>query len=658
MPDIEYQDPPGLPDKSDPNLNNTYPPSPKGKPDVTDLKEQLRAIGIVVRPGLMESYNFVAGSAGWQLKADGTITALTGSIGGWNIIAGYLYSLTSGTPTSSPSGGIVIASTNPAITTYEGTDVRTIMGYLSAGVFGFRGYAANGTTTIFELSNTLQQIGGWNFTDTVLRSGASDAASNVLIDSANSLIRLGPTSGNYLTLDGANLRIRTSNYVSGMAGSGSSWDPNLLEVGNIACRGLFRTYVLQKDILSVNAGSLLIAPNADVLDVDMTALDASTMTIKGTATFAVNDRLRIKDTTNDEWFLVTNIASAPTYTVTRDQAAAYGADANPAWKKGASVVNYGQSGAGGLYLTASDTNNPYLSVFTHAGSPWSALTTRLRIGNLNGYLGYVADTFGLGVGSSAGTDANITIDPTNGIRIRQGTTNKITFDNSGNASFVGSVAIGTGGDIHSGQTAYNTGTGWWLEHNGGTPRFSLGVGGSSTNSVTFDGTTLTVNGYVVDGNVYKLLGETTLGADATSISVSSFTAKTNLKIVLSVKGFDVTDYPRVRFNSDSAANYTWRIVTNTGADNATTNAADTSIQMGDTNSDGTTPQYYVLEVQNIATSVKNVIITGNGASTAQIAIVWGAGIWSNTADSITTVTFSAPGGNKFLSGTNVKVFGI
>lgn len=388
--------------------------------------------------------NISWGAVATTLSTAGLLTTTSALIGGWNVVDGYIYNLQSGTPTVAPSDGIVIASGNEGIIVYEDTEKRVELGYLSAGVYGLKGYATNGTDVTFELSDTQQRIAGWYFTNTLLRSNTTDATSNILIDSANGLIRAGVTAGNYITIDGANLRIRSSNYVSGFAGAGFTLEPDLLEVGNIACRGLLRTYVLQKSILSVNAGNLLVAPNADVLDADMTALDASTLTIKGTVTFAVNDRLCIKDGTDMEWLLVTNIASAPTYTVTRDQAGAYGADANPAWKKGATVANYGQSGAGGLYLTASDTNAPYMSVYTHAGSPWATLTTQLRLGNLNGYLDYVADIYGFACGSSSGTNANVTIDPTNGVRIRNGTTNVMTLDNLGNATFVGSITANAG----------------------------------------------------------------------------------------------------------------------------------------------------------------------------------------------------------------------
>ena len=359
-------------------------------------------------------------------------------IAGWVFDETYFYGLASGTPTSSPNDGVVLKSgSTGGMIVYENTEKRAEMGYLSAGIYGFKAYADDGSTVIFEASDTQQMIGGYYFTDTLLTTDTTTANANVLIDAGNSLMRLGPTTGDYITMDGANQKVESSNYVSGFAGAGFTLQPDLLEVGNIACRGILRTYVLQKDILSVHAGSLIVAPNADVLDADMTALDASPLVIKGTATFAVGDILRIKDGTDDEWMTVTNIGSAPSYTVTRDEASGYAADSNPTWQKGAAVTNYGQSGDGGLYLTASDTNNPYLSIFDHAGSPWSTINTRLRLGNLNGYLGYSSDIYGLGIGDSGSGNANMTFDNTNGIRMRSGTNSLFSVDNSGNALIAG-----------------------------------------------------------------------------------------------------------------------------------------------------------------------------------------------------------------------------
>lgn len=54
-------------------------------------------------------------------------------------------------------------------------------------------------------------------------------------------------------------------------------------------------------------------------------------------------------------------------------------------------------------------------------------------------------------------------------------------------------------NIHSGQSAYDTGTGFWLEYNSGTPRFSLG--NSAGNKITWDGSTLSIVGI---SNVSKI----------------------------------------------------------------------------------------------------------------------------------------------------------
>ncbi len=413
-----------------------------------------------------------------------------------------------------------------------------------------------------------------------------------VVNKSSAPIRINPTgemtlgnpTGVHLQLSGLNVRIQSSDYVSGAAGSGFLISAGLIEAANISARGLIRTAVFQKDVISSVGGNFMVV-DSDVLDKDMTALDSSPMTTKQTTTFSMGDILRIKDGVDDEWLEVSGIpgptnALSPgtviseasgdvtwsnfnnvkvsdnsyatvsvsnnwsyglkctnfgfnipinatitsvtieiemkvntgsvspwvrilpnntlkndvvvttseayyswsgtpavwgaitpaqvnaatfgvnmwipntagtvtasvdhvritvyytipegtSYGVTRDKAAVYGSNANPTWKKGATVVNYKQSGAGGIFMTASETNAPYISVYTHAGSPWSALTTRLRIGNLNGYLGYASNLYGIGIGE---TGKSMTYDPTNGLRI--------TGDIIG-----GTIAIGSGNSI-------------------------------------------------------------------------------------------------------------------------------------------------------------------------------------------------------------------
>lgn len=56
------------------------------------------------------------------------------------------------------------------------------------------------------------------------------------------------------------------------------------------------------------------------------------------------------------------------------------------------------------------------------------------------------------------------------------------------------VTIATGGHVRMGQTAFDTGTGFWLGDDGGTPKFSLG---SATKGLVWNGTNLTVRGDIV-----------------------------------------------------------------------------------------------------------------------------------------------------------------
>lgn len=104
------------------------------------------------------SGNLIATSA----TLSGAITATSGAIGGWDVISGYLYSLVSGTPSSSPSDGIVLKSgADAAAIIYENAEKRIEIGSLSSGVYGMKVYADNGSDVIFEASDTQIILAGF-----------------------------------------------------------------------------------------------------------------------------------------------------------------------------------------------------------------------------------------------------------------------------------------------------------------------------------------------------------------------------------------------------------------------------------------------------------------------------------------------------------------
>lgn len=99
--------------------------------------------------------------------------------------------------------------------------------------------------------------------------------------------------------------------------------------------------------------------------------------------------------------------------------------------------------------------------------------------------------------------------------------NSITANElSTSITYAGSIIIDTAGLIRSGQTNYDTGTGWWLGNASGTPKFS--IGNSSGNKLTWDGTTLTIKGNLTAKGVFG--GDGSDGA----LSISSGTTTINL----------------------------------------------------------------------------------------------------------------------------------
>lgn len=161
----------------------------------------------------------------------------------------------------------------------SGTD-RIKIGNFDEDTFGLAGYDDDGNA-VFEISDLNRKIGGWNFDGNKLYSEG-------------------------LELDSENQRIRSTNYVSGAFGSGFTLEPNLLEVGNIASRGIIRTSVFQKDTISAVGGNLLVTKGADVLSQDMATTDYALLEIEGNETFEVGDIIRIKEETADEWMVVAN----------------------------------------------------------------------------------------------------------------------------------------------------------------------------------------------------------------------------------------------------------------------------------------------------------------------------------------------------------------
>ena len=180
-------------------------------------------------------YKWVMGGADsrvdWNVTTADTLTIIgslsVGSdVGGWTITADTIYSLSSGTPTSSPNDGIVLDSSDPVITIYEDTEKRIELGFLSAGVFGLKGYGTNGTDVLFELSDTQVMLAGWTISTTTLAN-----STNIILNSSTSAISINDAT---FGADGIQLEYNSGNpraYIGDGAnqffqfdGTNVSWD--------------------------------------------------------------------------------------------------------------------------------------------------------------------------------------------------------------------------------------------------------------------------------------------------------------------------------------------------------------------------------------------------------------------------------------------------
>lgn len=226
---------------------------------------------------------------------------------------------------------------------------------------------------------------------------------------------INPQSGN---------AFRTTSFTSGIVGWNVSNDGSA-EFNNVRVRGELSASVFKISEISATAGTFGVFYSASTLSVD--CITAGTLGLSmviraknsdaGGMLFAVNDVVRIKAWTGtaiqEVWATVTtrsNNGADTTYTATMNS----GTTATTFYK-GTAIVDYGPSGTGFITLSTDGTvgSSPNLTMATHAGSPWSAFTTLLRLGNLNGSYGYVTDVYGLGVGNST---EYLTVDPTNGLR--------------------------------------------------------------------------------------------------------------------------------------------------------------------------------------------------------------------------------------------------
>jgi hypothetical protein len=177
--------------------------------------------------------------------------------------------------------------------------------------------------------------------------------------------------------------VQSGDYISESSGFKIS-DNGFAEFENVRVRGRISSSVFESDRISAVGGKLYVG-NSSVLSTDVDSSN-TTITVENSV-FFLNEVLTIKDGTNQEWMLVTDVSDAPTYIVSRDISDSY--ITNPSWNKGTAIVSTGVGGSGYtesgfILLDAISNYSPFIDINLRDSEVYDDVTTKVRLGNLAG----------------------------------------------------------------------------------------------------------------------------------------------------------------------------------------------------------------------------------------------------------------------------------
>ncbi len=328
------------------------------------------------------------------------------------------------------------------------------------------------TTVLGQLTGTTWTLGLTSTEHVNITSTAVQIkdGSTVLTEIAGGVIRVGQeaeSQGNVLISGGAvsirnntAVRIHLANDGSGyLANSNISWDA---------------------------AGALTVTANATIAGwaVASTTLTGGNMVLTSTGNLTAgtsNDvvRLSADDATYRAWIGHATAASAPFRVTKTGEVTATNATVTGT----VTTSNLTATGGtvGGWTLAATTLTGGSL-VLTNTGN--------LAAGTSNDIARVSADdaTYRLWVGHATAGSAPFRVTKAGAVTMTSATVTGAITATSG--SITGDFTIGTSGVLRSGATNYTTGTGYYLDYNGGTPRVRLG--NPSGNRLSWDGSELTI----------------------------------------------------------------------------------------------------------------------------------------------------------------------
>jgi predicted secreted protein len=162
---------------------------------------------------------------------------------------------------------------------------------------------------------------------------------------------------------------------------------------------------------------------------------------------------------------------------------------------------------------------------------------------------------------------------------------------------------------------------------------------------------------------YEPIATTTLGSDQASVSFSSFSGYTDLRIVSVVRSSIAgqSDTLALRLNSDSGGNYSWTLLRGDGSTASSLRSSNTTY-LGIAEVIGASQTAGVFNV--VTTDLMNYANTTTNKtaiSRSSVALNYGAEawvtMWRNTA-AVTSLSLSMVNGSNLLSGSTFTLYGI
>ena len=159
------------------------------------------------------------------------------------------------------------------------------------------------------------------------------------------------------------------------------------------------------------------------------------------------------------------------------------------------------------------------------------------------------------------------------------------------------------------------------------------------------------------GSTYTPIATTTLGSAQASISLSSIPSTyTDLLVVASIGSASPQQAYVIRFNSDSATNYSWTRLAGDGTTASSSRGTNQTYISGFEIGSSTDTGAQIIHINNYSNTnvFKTALARINYATYHSSAI---AGLWRSTS-AINSITISSSGGANIVTGSTLTLYGI